>query len=87
MARTFITNYFNGMKVDPKQFEVNRYNTDNLSYGVPIRNGKNLRRIGTNSGRTQTSCVPERSFRALIKAQRQAFSSKKTKALIILKRP
>jgi hypothetical protein len=79
LARTFITNYFNGMKVDPKQFEVTDTTPTICPTGGPDPEWEKLKADRDKLWTDADLLRAGKEFSALIKAQRQAFSSKKPK--------
>jgi hypothetical protein len=79
MARTFITNYFKGMSVDPKKFDL----TD-TSPVVCLTGGPNQEWDKLKADHPKLWSDPEllkaaKEFAALIKAQREAFKNMKKK--------
>ena len=79
MARTFITNYFNGSKVDPKQFEVTDTTPIICPTGGPDLEWEKLKTEKPKLWADADLLRAGKAFSALIKAQRDAFSGKKPK--------
>jgi hypothetical protein len=79
MARTFITNYFSGTKIDSKQFEMTDTTPAICPTGGPDQEWEKLKtdepKLWTNPDLLHAG----KEFAALIKAQRDAFCNKKPK--------
>jgi hypothetical protein len=79
IARTFITNYFNGTKVDPKQFDVTDTTPTICPTGGPDQEWEKLKADKPKMWADAELLRAGKEFSALIKAQRKAFSGKKPK--------
>jgi hypothetical protein len=75
MARTFITNYFEGSSVDPKKFDLTDTTPIVCPSGGHVPDWEKLKtnnpELWSNTGLLEAA----REFAALVKAQRDAFSS------------
>ena len=81
MARTFITNYFKGMNVDPKSFDLTDTTPTVCPSGGPDADWEALKASNPGLWADSGLLAAAKEFSALLKAQRSAFQNgKKQKA-------
>jgi hypothetical protein len=73
LARTFVLNYFEGMKVDPKKFDTSETTPDLCVTGVRDEEWEALRDSNKTLWADSSLMRAGKEFAALVKAQRSAF--------------
>ena len=79
LARTFIINYFDGMKIDSKKFDTTESTPELCTTGERDSEWENLRNAKPDLWKDTGLKIAGKEFAALIKAQRSAFEGVKSK--------